>query len=485
MPPALRHTLLSVRDLAFSVGPFVVLGLLLLWGAYVLLDPTPPKRVVLATGPENSAYEAFGQRYAAELKRYGIEVVLRTSEGSADNLKLLRDPASDIAVGFVQGGSGEGIFAVDEDRSGAELVALGRLFYEPVWVFYRPGAVRRQSAGKAKALEGAKTNWGPASAGATERSDGRSGKAPRELDQLPQITGWRINIGTPGSGAPNLFTKLLHANRVAPESLRLSYLPQSEAVAAFLEGKLDAVVLVSAPEAPLVQLLLLTPEVALFDFHQADAYARRFGFLTALTVPRGIADLAQDLPREEVHLVAPTTSLVARADVHPALLQLFVQAAQRIHGETGWFARAGEFPAPHSAEFPLAAEAERYYRNGPPLLQRYLPFWLANLIERMWVVLVSIIAVLIPLSRVVPPLYAFRVRSRIFRWYAQLREIEDGYVANAAQREALLRELNTLDQRVERITVPLSYADELYALRAHIDLVRERIRLASSVTTAV
>jgi ABC-type nitrate/sulfonate/bicarbonate transport system substrate-binding protein len=449
--PALRHTILSARDLAISVGPFVLLALLLLWGAYALLDPTPPQRVVLATGPENSAYAAFGERYRAELKRFQIDVVLKPSHGSADNLKWLRDPEQQIDLGFVQGGSGEGIFAVDEDRSGAQLVSLGRLFYEPVWLFYRDQPQR-----------GAK----------------RSTVAP--LAHLNQIVGWRVGLGPPGSGVANLFNKLLHANRIAPESLQISYLAQSDAVAAFLDGKLDAVVLVSAPEAPLVQLLLLTPGVALFDLRQADAYVRRFAFLSALTLPRGVADLAQDLPPHDVRLVAPTTSLVAREGTHPALLQLFMQAAQRIHGETGWFARAREFPDPHSEEIPLAPEAARYYRDGPPLLQRYLPFWLANLIERMWVVLVSIIAVLIPLSRIVPPLYEFRVRSRIFRWYAQLRQIEDEVAAQKAERDALLHELDALEARVERITVPLSHADELYALRSHIDLVRARLRANAS-----
>jgi hypothetical protein len=174
-------------------------------------------------------------------------------------------------------------------------------------------------------------------------------------------------------------------------------------------------------------------------------------------------------------LVDTTTTLVARASTHPALLQLFVQAAHNIHGGTGWLARAGQFPSPQNTELPLAKEAERYYKNGPPLLQRYLPFWLANLVDRMWVVLVSIIAVLIPLARVVPPLYEFRIRSRVFRWYRQLRDIEDALRTRSASPAELLDELNKLDAKAQHVTVPLSYADELYSLRSHIQLVRERL----------
>jgi len=193
-------------------------------------------------------------------------------------------------------------------------------------------------------------------------------------------------------------------------------------------------------------------------------------------LPRGVVDLSRDVPREDVTLIATTTALVSREDTHPALMQLFVQAAARVHGGPSWIARAGEFPNARHGEFPLAKEAQRFYQSGPPLLQRYLPFWLANLIDRMWVALFSIVAVLIPLSRLLPPLYEFRVRSRIFRWYRNLRQIESDLEGREASREELLAALDKLEQRASAVRVPLSYADELYALRQHIGLVRARLR---------
>ncbi len=174
--------------------------------------------------------------------------------------------------------------------------------------------------------------------------------------------------------------------------------------------------------------------------------------------------------------MAATASMVTTDQFHPALVQLFVQAAQRIHGESSWFGPAGEFPNGSAREFPLAKEAARYYRDGPPFLQRYLPFWLANLIDRMWVVLASIIVILIPLSRIVPPLYEFRIRSRVFRWYRQLREIEEAANRKDARPAELLPRLDQLEHRVEQVSVPLSYADELYALRGHIDMVRKKLQ---------
>jgi hypothetical protein len=247
-------------------------------------------------------------------------------------------------------------------------------------------------------------------------------------------------------------------------------------VIALLNSEIDALIFVSAPESPLIQMLLMTPGIRLLDYPQNEAYARRFSFLTPLTLPRGVVDLAKDVPNTDVRLVAATSALVTRSTTHPAILQLFVQAAQRIHGGTGWFARAGQFPVGQDPERPLAPEATRFYRSGAPILQRYLPFWLANLIDRMWVALVSIIAVLIPLSRIVPPVYEFRIRSRVFRWYGQLRRIEDAAATGSAPPEQLLADLDDIESRLGRVAVPLSHADELYALRGHIDMVRARLR---------
>ena len=449
MPRIVRTALLSVRDLLATAGPFLLLALLLVAGAYVLLDPAPPRKVVLATGPEQSDYAAFGKRYAAELKRYGIEVVLLPTQGSSENRRLLRDPAKKVDLALVRGGSSDAVRAADEESSGTPLVSLGSLYLEPVWLFYRSDAAKRLNR-------------------------------EATLTQLTDLAGWRVNVGARGSGITGLAGKLLHANGIERDRLTQSRLEQTPAVMALLAGELDAVVLAAAPESPMVQMLLQTPGIKMFEFAQAEAYARRLAFVSPAVLPRGVMSLAGNLPARDLTLIATTTALVAREDTHPALLQLFVQAAHRIHGGASWLARAGQFPSQQNTELPLAKEAERYYRNGPPLLQRYLPFWLANLVERMWVVLLSIIAVLIPLARVLPPLYEFRVRSRIFRWYRQLREIEDAIRTGKTSPAELLEEVNKLDAKAQHVAVPLSYADELYSLRSHIHLVRERLSVPAA-----
>lgn len=444
-PPVARlvsQSLVSVRALLMSAGPVALLAVLLLGLAYWWLDPNPPQRVRLATGPAQSAYDAFGQRYAAALAQHGITVELVPSEGSSANLALLR--SGEVDLGFVQGGSHDADLS---DSSGftPSVGSLGSLFVEPVWFFYRSDALRQL-------------------------------KPPRSaLSGLTEVRGLRVNMGTAGSGVPTLMRTLLEANQVEPESLQLSQLEPTPAVVAFLEGQIDALVFASAPQSLMVQMLLQTPGVQLMDFAQAEAYARRLTYLTPVVLPRGVVNLATDLPPRDVRLVAPTTALLARDGTHPAIRTLFSQAAVQLHGDAGWFNRARQFPSAELNEFPLWPEAERTLRSGTPLLQRYLPFWVANLIERMWLVMGLIIAVLLPLSRIVPPLYEFRVRSRVFRWYAQLRDLEDRQAEGLEPSAVLLAALDEVERQVGRVVVPLSYTDELYALRQHIALVRKAL----------
>jgi TRAP transporter TAXI family solute receptor len=454
MRRTIRETVLTVRDLLVTALPFILLSVALLAGAYYLLKPTPPKKVVLATGGEQGAYAAFGKRYQEELKRFGVQVELRHTAGSRENLRLLRDGSKDVDIAFVQGGASESSRArLEEEKEddSLPLMSLGSMFYEPVWIFYRAAAARKSRDGV--------------------------------VHEFADFKGMKVNTGPRGSGIPGISNRLLQANLMERDDLVRTSLETTPAVMALLNGSIDAMVLVSAPEAPMVQMLLQTPGIRLFEFAQAEAYARRYRFLSTVSLARGVVDLSRNVPPRDVPMVAATCSLVAREDLHPALVQLFVQAATRIHGGGGWISKAGQFPTSQNTEFPLARDAERYYRTGPPLLQRYLPFWLANFTERMWVALLSIMVVLIPLARVLPPLYTFRIRSRVFRWYRDLRQIEEEVVRGGASNDALLERLDKLDDKVARVALPLAYTDELYALRSAIRLVRNRLRGIS--TTAM
>lgn len=436
MPKILKFSRFSIRDFLVAAGPaaigVIVTGLL----AYWLVDPAPPKKLTLSTGQENSAYEAFGRKYAAALSKVEMDVELRPSLGSRENLDRLRNPDSDIDIAFVQSGSAE-----QEDLEQQGLVSLGSLFTEPVWLFVRDA---------------------------------------KNITRLRQLRGMKINVGPDGTGVPSLFRKILSVNGLDSKDLTLTALENTPATVELLAGRIDGLVFSSAPDAPLIQMLLQTPGIRLFDFAQAEAYTRRFPFLSHVVLPRGIVDLGRDLPAKDYQLIAPTATLVARENLHPAVIDLFVQAASDIHGGAGWFHRKGDFPTARYTEIPVSPDAQKFYTNGPPLLQRYLPFWVANLFERMWVVVVALGALILPLSRIIPPLYVWKVRSRVFRWYGQLRAVEQAIeeVPPESQTSVYpeqLKRLNEIEERVNRISIPLSFADELYGLRSHIHFVRRRV----------
>ncbi len=486
MPRLLRFSLVSVRDLLTTYGPVLILVCLLVWVAYVAIDPTPPHTIAIATGVDNSAYEDFAQRYKTILARHHIQVVMRPSEGSMQNLHGLTQAKADADVAFIQSGTSNDEVA---ERNG--LVSLGSLFVEPVWIFYREAALSKVKPMTSDEAVTAKTRKAAA-------------LTITAMTQLGEMRGLSLNVGPKGSGGPRLAHQLLAANRVDANELTLSNLEDTPAVMKLLDGSLDAVMFVSAPETQLVQMLLQTPGIKLFNFDQAEAYSRRFPFLSHVVLPRGIVALERDIPHEDVHLIAPTATLVTKASTHPAIIELLMQAATEVHGGPGWFRRAGEFPNDQYTEIPVSPVAERYYKSGTPFLERYLPFWLANVIDRMWVIIVPVIALLIPLSRILPPLYTWRVRSRVYRWYGQLREVESDVdaaaVANAearaatppsttdhdaapardpivqsARRAKQLARLADIEAKVNHLVVPLSYADELYTLKLHIDRVRAKV----------
>ena len=438
-----KFTQFSFSDLAASAGPTILLIALLCGVAYVLVDPTPPRQVVLGTGQENSAYEELGKRYATALGKHKIKVSLQRSLGSQENLQLLNEGKVDIA--FVQSGSTE---EAEAQRKG--LVSLGSLFTEPVWLFTREGL---------------------------------------KITQLSQLKGKKINLGPEGSGVPKLFRQVLDLNGIAPADLTIGVLENTPATVELLEGRIDGLVFSSGPESLMVQMLLQTPGIRLFDFVQAEAYSRRLPYMSHVVLPRGIVDVGRDLPAQDYHLIAPTATLVARETLHPALVDLFVQAAADIHGGAGWFQQHGQFPSARYTEIPVAREAEKFYKNGPPLLQRYMSFWLANFFDRMWVVVVAMAALILPLSKVVPPLYVWRIRSRVYRWYGQLRTVEQALEAalasEPAARQALCKEqlarLDEIEEMVNQISIPLAFADGLYGLRSHINFVRQRVLGAMGV----
>jgi hypothetical protein len=363
------------------------------------------------------------------LAESGILVRVLQTEGSVENLSRLRNGEAD--VGFVQGG-----VAMEADRS-AGLTALGSLYDEPLWLFHRKGL---------------------------------------RVDRLQDVRALRIAIGPQGSGTHALVQRLLQENGLPTDCANLRALGTDAAVADLLAGRIDAAFLVASVQAASVRRLLASPALELASFERAEAYARRLRYLSALHLPEGVVDLAHNIPPRDIRLLAPAAQLVAGDDLHPALVDLLLQVAQRVHGEGGLFAEAGQFPSPKRIEFPLNGNAARFYKHGPPWLQRYLPFWAASLIDRLKVMLVPLVVLLLPLLKVMPPIYTWRMRSRVYRWYRELEEVEAvlGAKPNAERRASALAKLDRIETDVRHVEVPASFAESLYHLREHIAFVRAR-----------
>jgi TRAP-type uncharacterized transport system substrate-binding protein len=401
--------------------------------ALVMLGNMPPHRIVMATGPEGSAYEENGKRYQAALAKAGVQVQLRSTAGSVETAALLRDPHSGVSVGLMQGGV---VGAVNT----AGLESLGAVAYEPLWWFRRR---ENQDIG----------------------TDGLRGR--------------RIAIGPQGSGTRALSLELIKRIGLQGQTGELLALEPREAAEKLKAGDIDVAFMMNSWEAPLVQQLLADERVALSGFPHADAFVALYPFLHKVIVPRGVTDLARDQPPADVALIATRTNLVVRRDLHPALEYLLLNAATEIHSGPSIFNRANEFPAAEAIDMPLSSEAARFYKSGLPFLHDYFPFWMAALLGKVIILLIPILAVLYPMVRFLPRLYDWAMRSKVLRMYGELRLLEDE-MANARGSGSDMREmiarLDRLEEQANRLRVPVAYVSMLYVLRDHIDLVREGVR---------
>jgi TRAP transporter TAXI family solute receptor len=402
------------------------------WLASRYIAPAPPSRIVMTVGQEGGAYEKLAKEMQLALAQSGIKLELRTTQGASEDLRLLNDPASGVTLAVVQGG-------VATEADGDNLMSLAALYREPVWVFYREGM---------------------------------------KVERLSALKGKRLSIGPQGSGVRHLAEAMLQANGIQADNTALGDWPSGEAARKLVLKELDAIMVVGAPESNLINLLMRQPGLRLLSFDQAEAYARRFPFLAALSLPKGSFELGRNIPERDVQLVAPTANLVVRDDIHPALIDLLMDAATDIAGDAGMLRREDEFPSPKGVDIPLSEDADRYMKNGPSFLHKHLPYRFAVWADRLVVLLIPLLAVLVPVVRLAPVVYAWRIKSRIYRWYGRLKQLEfelDLESAALPKATALAR-LDDIERGVSQIRTPLAFSENLYNLRAHIELVRQRLR---------
>lgn len=403
----------------------VVIGFLL------FVEAPPPRHISIVTGSREGAYYRFAQRYAELLKRDGITLDIRATKGSVENVGLLCDEDSGVPVGMVQTGIADPVQCPN-------LMSLCSLYREPLWIFYR----------------GSQT-----------------------LDRLTQLAGKRVAIGPEGSGTRAITLQLLDVNSI--DDTQAEFIPKSgnDAAEALERGEIDVAFFVAGVDAAYVQRLTKDPDIKLAELANTEAYLKRFRFLSSVTIHAGLIELKSNLPEKDIVLLAPVATLVANKSFHPALLALLLKTATRVHRGGDLLSNANEFPSTAYTDLPLSENAENYFRYGPPVLQRILPFWLASLLDRMKLMIIPLIVLLMPLIRAAPPLVRWRTRRKIYLWYIALRKIDQRAIIgmSAAEAQTSLDELNSLEQQVANLGVPLSYMEEYYNLRLHLNLVRTRV----------
>jgi uncharacterized protein len=413
-------------------GPAVLFTIVAFAVAYRFVQPAPPRHITMATGPQDSVYQYYGRMYRDLMAQEGIDVTLAKTAGSIANIELLNERKADVA--FVQGGT-------RNDDGHTKLRSLASLYFEPVWVFVRKNL---------------------------------------PVARLADLRGRRIAVDGEGSGTRVIALQLLADIGLDDATVRVSPLGGADAARALGEGRLDAAFFIDPANAPLVHDLFAAHDIRLLPIDRAAAYRLQHRFLSLLTLPEGAIDLAADLPTADTVLLAPAANLVVREDFHPALAELLLTEARKIHGYSGVFEEAGEFPSQKHLEYPIADSAQRFFDSGPSLLQRYLPFWAANLIDRLKIMLLPLIALVYPLFKAIPAIYDWRMSSRIDHWYDELQSIEHNLKAGAPRDELLrsLVEVEAIEQKVRSLNMPDSYGNPLYDLRLHICMLRDELRSA-------
>ena len=422
--PILAKALVAILCLAGAI-----------WVVFEYVNPAPPPTITMATGFRGGAYEYFGKQYQERLARAHVTLHLRPTDGTSDNLRLLLDPKSGVDIALVQSG-------VSNSRESSGLLSLGRVSYQALWFFYRGADA---------------------------------------LDNPKLLKGKRIAVGPVGSGTRVIALQVLGASGVNATTATLLPLAGTAAVEALNRGTLDAIVFANPPDAPTVQALLRHPDVRLMNITRAEALTRIYPHLVRLVLPQGVVDLENDNPPADVNVIAATNSLLVREDIHPEIIGLLAKVLQEVHSQADIFQRIGEFPTQTDPEFVMSDAARDFYKNGPTYLNRYLPFWLVNFFKKVIAVLLTFTVIFVPLMKLLPRVITWLVRDRMFDLYRQLRGVETkmNFELTAAEIGVLQVDLDKIDRSADSLGVPIRYSDLLFSLKSHINLVRERLEIAS------
>lgn len=426
-----KFTAIFTRELLEATLPSILLICLALFFAYKFIDPAPPRKIVIATGNTDLNYNAYAAIYGVYLKQEGITLELRKTAGDIENLRLLKDPDSEVDIAFMQDG-------IAHSEGAGSLLSLGSLYYQPVWIFCRCKA---------------------------------------DTSHLSALKGKRVAIGYAGNGTHTLVSTLLAESGITASNTRLVEMGGEEASLALRKGKLDAALFVDVANSGIIHELVADRRLQLLSMDTAEAFSRKFAFLHHLVLPEGAMDLVRNIPPHDIHMVAPTATLVVKESMHPALVYLMMKVIAQVHSGPGLFNTKGEFPSAKDTDFPVSTQAVNFYKSGLPIIDKYLPFWAATFVNRTLIVILPLLALVIPLTKVIPMVYVWLVKRKLFRYYGELRFLDTQLQEIKTQEDVQLcmEKLNDIEAKVVNIKLPVPFSQYAYELRAHIELVRSKL----------
>jgi TRAP transporter TAXI family solute receptor len=413
------------RELWAVLTPGIIVTLVGFLIAFTFVGSPPPNKLRFASGSTWGAYNKFAQKYKAELVHQGLTVEVLTTKGSTENLQLLIDGEADIA--FVQGG-------ILPKSSEVDLVSLGSVYFEPLWLFVR---------------------------------------SDQPQTRFSQLTGKRVAIGSEGSGTRAVALELLKDAQVFDEITEVS-VGGEEAEQMLYNGEIDAVFMIGAPTIEAITRMLARDDINLMQFERAKALERRHQFLSRVPLYAGVVDLKKNIPPKDIELLAPAATLVVRRSFHKALPPVILAAAKEIHGQGTILSEHNAFPSPNYCSYPIAREARYFYERGLSFLYRHLPFYLASGLDRMAILLLPFIGLLIPIIRLLPPVYNWTMKRKIYRQYRNLQRLEQKF--GLLGYEELVEDLNMIEQAAKKLaSMPPAYGADIYALRSNLERVRAQI----------
>ena len=433
----LKHEFIAIKESLVELRRIAIVILLIFGGVIIYLKPFPFTGISIATSYKGGDWYQFGEGAISLLKERGINLEVVATSGTIENAEELNDPKSKVNAGFVYAA------ALSKDQQKG-LYSLGSISYDPVWIFYR-------------------------------------NELANKITTIQDLSKYKVSLPPKKSGSYILTKKLFQTNGIDIDS-NPNFVSSSweDLRANILSDKADIYIFITTMIDPLVEELIHSPNMTLFNFPGALAYQRKFDYLDAVTIPAGSINIEKKLPVRDISLIATTTTLAVRKDLHPSLQLALLMTSKQIIQDSSrlFFSKRNEFPDYFDPSIHISPIARNYYNYGPPKTTEYLPYWLVVFVDRFWFVLIVAFAIIYPLSKLNFHLRRFRFIIRERTHYEMLLNMEKeitGKKLLSEEKEKLLKKLDMINKQALQHFVPVGEEADYFLFVNALQLLRNKI----------